>query len=112
MNFRIAEENCAAGELLTPAALDGSRIGVNYADAYVKAMNVELADGRKVSCKRRGLKLTLIVGERTGEALMRRIEYGPVAQEILRHALEDAAVAAGERFIVHDGVMYFGGGAA
>ncbi len=110
MNFKIAEENRAAEVLL--AAPDGSRIGVNYVDAYLKAMNVELADGRKVTCKRKGLKIALTVGERTGEALLRRLEHGPVAQQILRRALEEAATEAGERFAVIEGVMYFEGSEA
>ena len=106
MKLRITEENTEAESLIPPAALDGSGIGVNYTDAYVKPMNVELDDGRKVTCKRKGLKLTLTVGDRKGEALMRRIEHGPDVKAILRRALEAAAAEAGARFSVEDGVVY------
>jgi hypothetical protein len=81
-------------------------VGVNYADAYLKALKTTLEDGRKVLCKRRGLKLTLTVGEHKGEALLRRLDHGPDAKEILRHALEAAAAGAGARLTVEDGVIY------
>lgn len=106
MKVRIAEENREAGGLIPPAAPDGSGIGVNYADAYIKAMNVELEDGRKVSCKRRGLKIQLQIGEASGEALLRRLEHGPDVETILRHALEEAAENASSRFSVEDGGIY------
>jgi hypothetical protein len=110
--IRINDENTAAEALLPPAQPDGSRIGVNYVDAYLKALNVELADGRKAACKRKGLKLSLTVGDRAGEALLRRLDHGPDPRRILRAALEEAAAHAGERFLVEDGVMYFAGVAA
>ncbi len=106
MKLRITEENTAAEDLIPPAALDGSGIGVNHADAYIKAMNVELEDGRKVTCKRKGLKILLTVGDRKGEALMRRIEHGPDVKNILRQALEAAAAEAGTTFSVEDGVIF------
>ena len=106
MKLRIAEENTEAENLIPPAALDGSRIGVNHADAYIKAMNVDLEDGRKVTCKRKGLKVLLTVGDRKGEALMRRIEHGPDVKNILRRALEAAAAEAGTTFSVEDGVIF------
>jgi hypothetical protein len=110
--IRINEENIAAEALLPPAKPDSSRIGVNYVDAYVKALNVDLPDGRKSACKRKGLKLTLTIADRSGEALLRRLDHGPDPRRILRAALEEAAAIAGERFLVQDGVMYFAGGAA
>ena len=72
MKLRITEENTEAENLIPPAALDGSRIGVNHADAYIKAMNVDLEDGRKVTCKRRGLELTLAIGKQVGKGLKAR----------------------------------------
>ncbi len=106
MKLRITEENTEAENLIPPAALDGSRIGVNHADAYIKGMNVDLEDGRKVTCKRKGLKVLLTVGDRKGEALMRRIEHGPDVKNILRQALEAAAAEAGTTFSVEDGVIF------
>lgn len=105
--IRINEENVAAESLLPPAQPDGSRIGVNYTDAYLKSLNTEIEGGRKVAAKRKGLKITVTVGDRTGEGLMRRLEHGPDPRVILRKALEEAAGAAGEHFVVENGVMYF-----
>jgi hypothetical protein len=107
MRVRIAEENREAEALIPPAQPDGSKIGVNYADAYLKALNVALEDGRKVSAKRKGLKVLLQIGEQKGEALMRRLEHGPDPRAILRRAVEAAAEQAGARCIVEDGVIYF-----
>ena len=106
MKVRISEENTEAEQLLPPRQPDGSRIGVNYADAYIKPMNVELDDGRRVQCSRKGLKITLIIGERQGEAIMRRIEDGPDARQILLRALERAAEEAASQFSVQDGVIW------
>ena len=91
MKIHIASENKEAEKLIPPSEPDGSGIGVNYTDAYIKPLNVELEDGRKVTCKRKGLKITLAIGEATGEAIMRRIEHGPDVKHILRRALEAAA---------------------
>jgi hypothetical protein len=106
MKFRIGPESAAAEGLIPPAQSDGSRIGVNYADAYLKALGADLGDGRKVAAKRKGLKVLLTIGEAKGEAVMRRLEHGPDPRAILRRALEAAAEQAGARFLVEDGVMY------
>ncbi len=106
MKTRIADLNTEAEQLIPPAAPDGSRIGVNYVDAYIKPMNVELDGGTKVTCKRKGLKILLTIGDNQGEALMRRLEHGPDVKEILRHALETAAIAAGSSFCVEDNALY------
>jgi hypothetical protein len=106
MKTRLAEENRSAEALIPPAQPDGSRIGVNYADAYLKAMNIDLTDGRKVAVKRKGLKILLQIGERKGEGLMRRLENGPDVKNILRKAIEEAALAAGSRFWVEEGIIY------
>jgi hypothetical protein len=103
----IAAENTAAESLLPPAQPDNSRIGANYTDAYLKPLNTDLPDGRKLSCRRKGLKITLTVGDRTGEGLMRRIEHGPDPRAILRQALEDAAAGAGETIVIENGAVYF-----
>lgn len=106
MRAKVGQENAEAEKLIPPEKPDGSGVGVNYADAYVKAIKATLADGRKVSCKRRGLKLTLAVGERKGEGLLRRLEHGPDVKTILREALKEAAQGAGATFVVEDGVIY------
>ena len=105
MKIELGRENAKAEDLLPPGKRDGSKIGVNYADAYLKAIDGSLEDGGKVTCKRRGLKLTLTIGEKTGTALMRRLEDGPDPRVILRKALEEAAKEAGATFRVENGVM-------
>ena len=45
---------------------DGSNIGINYVDAWIKPLNIVLEDGTKIVCKRRGLKLTAKVGGSLG----------------------------------------------
>ncbi|MBI4603566.1 MAG: hypothetical protein HY721_16565 [Planctomycetes bacterium] len=102
----MAPEIAEAEALLPPAQRDGSGIGVNYADAYLKALNVELEDGRKVACKRKGLKVVLEIGAARGEGLLRRLEHGPDPRAILRKALEEAARGAGAAFSVEGGTMY------
>ena len=106
MKVRIAEENVEAEKLIPPAQPDGSGIGVNYVDAYVGVMNVELDDGSKVACGREGLKILLQIGDSKGEALLRRIDHGPDVRTILRKALEAAAEDANSRLSVEGGVIY------
>ena len=106
MKTRVAEENATACDLLPPAAPDGSGIGVNFVDAYLKPLNVTLDDGRTIACKRRGLNIELSIGDRAGEALLRRIEHGPDPKAILQQALQMAAAQAGAAIVVDDGVIY------
>ena len=74
---------------------DASGVGVNYVDAVLKAMKTTLPDGRKLLAKRRGLKITVKVGDAEGEALLRRLEHGPDVGEILARALAEAGAGAG-----------------
>ena len=106
MKHCLGPENTDADDLIPPREPDGSGIGVNYADAYLRAFAGELDDGRKTSCKRKGLKITLTVGDQSGEALLRRLEHGPDAKDILRRALESAASDAGFDFSVDAGQLY------
>jgi len=105
MRIELAPENKDAEKLLPESKDDGSGIGINYADAYIKPLKKILDDGRKVSCKRRGLELTLKIGDKTGKGLMRRLANGPDVKTILRESLNDAATDVGVVFAVEDGVM-------
>ena len=80
-------------------------LAVNYVDAYIKPMNVE-ADGHKITCKRKGLKVMLEIDDKKGEAIMRRIEHGPDVKNILRQALVTAAQQAESQFSVEDGGVF------
>ena len=106
MKVRVADENKDAEQFIPPAQPDGSRIGINYADAYLKVLKTTLEHGRKVVCKRRGLKITLTIGDKKGEGLMRRLDHGPDVKVILQNALQDAAKNAGAEFSVEDGALY------
>jgi hypothetical protein len=107
MKWRLAEENSGADDHLPEVKPDGSGVGINYADAYLKLIaKVLLEDGTRVTCSRRGIKLTMKIGDKAGEALLRRLEHGPDVRVILRKALCEAAANAGATFSVTDGVMY------
>ena len=71
---KLCDLNQAAKEKLSPTVNDKSGIGVHYIDAFIKPMNTKLEDGTRISCKRKGLKITLAVGAKKGEGLMRRLE--------------------------------------
>jgi hypothetical protein len=101
----LGPENQDADKLLPETKDDGSGIGINYADAYLKPFKKILEDGRKISCTRRGLQLSLKIGDKTGKGLMRRLQHGPDVKMILREALNEAASDAGAVFAVEDGMM-------
>jgi len=106
--IKICDENTGAEEKLPPQFADNSGIGLHYVDAYIKPLNVTLEDGRQVSCKRRGLKLTLAVGDNTGTGLMRRLDVGPDPKLMLQAALAEAAKAAEVKLVVADGAIHLG----
>jgi len=106
MKMRIADESPDAEGLIPPAQPDNSGVGVNYADAYIKPINTELENGEKLTCKRKGLKITLELGDRQGEALLRKREHGPDVTVILGKALAEAAQAIDATLTVEDGAMY------
>jgi hypothetical protein len=87
---------------LPPAFQDKSGIGVHYADAFVKPMNTMLPDGTRISCKRKGLKITLVVGTKKGEGLMRRLDVSRDPVAMLNAALQEAAKAAGVELQITD----------
>src|SRR5580700_2157530 len=92
---KLCDINAAAAEKLPPGFTDKSGIGVHYTDAFIKPMNTKLADGTRVSCKRKGLKITLAIGTKKGDGLMRRLEVSLDPVVMLKAALAEAARAAG-----------------
>ncbi len=92
---KVCDLNAAAKEKLPPAFSDKSGIGVHYTDAYIKPLNTKLEDGTRISCKRKGLKITLTVGTKKGEGLMRRLGVSKDPVVMLDAALQEAAKAAG-----------------
>ena len=92
---KLCDINPAAKEKLPPAFAEKSGIGSHYVDAFVKPMNTKLPDGTRVGCKRKGLKITLTVGTKKGEGLMRRLTVSNDPVIMLQAALQDAAKAAG-----------------
>ena len=99
---KICDINEAAKEKLPPKVPDKSGIGVHYTDAFIKPMNTKLPDGTRVSCKRKGLKITLAVGTKKGEGLMRRLEVSRDPLVMLQAALQEAAKAAGIELTMTD----------
>jgi hypothetical protein len=93
-----------------PAAIglpdDKSGIGVHYVDSYLKPMNVKLEDGTPVKAKRRGLKVTLTVGAKKGDGLMRRLDISPDPAVMLDAALQEAAKAAGVELTIENGAIF------
>jgi hypothetical protein len=69
-------------------------------------MNVTLEDGTKVKCKRRGLKISLAVGDKKGDGLMRRLEVSRDPVVMLDAALQEAAKAAEVALSVENGVIF------
>jgi hypothetical protein len=103
---KLCDVNAAAKEKLPPTFTDKSGIGVHYTDAFIKPMNTKLADGTRVSCKRKGLKITLAVGTKKGEGLMRRLQVSKDPVVMLSAALQDAAKAAGVELKITDSEIF------
>jgi hypothetical protein len=99
----IAVDRAAAEAWLPSAKPDFSGVGVNYADAFLKPFKLTLDDGRKLLCKRRGIKLSLTIADLKGEGLLRRLAHGPDVQHIFRKAMEEAAAQAGVGIAFVDG---------
>ena len=106
MRVKLCDVNAAAVEKLPAQTDDKSGIGVHYVDAWLKPMNVKLDDGTAVRAKRKGLKVTLQVGQAKGEGLMRRLAVSPDPVVMLEAALQEAARAAGVRLSVEDGGVW------
>ena len=103
MKFKLCDINSAALDKLPQHTGDKSGIGVHYIDAYLKPMNVKLEDGTRIKCKRRGLKISLAVGDKKGDGLMRRVALGPDPVVMLDAALAEAAKAAEVEISAVDG---------
>lgn len=100
--IKLCDINPTAKEKLPPNFPDKSGVGVHYIDAFVAPMNAALPDNIRVSCKRRGLKVSLRVGTKKGEGLMRRLQISKDPVVMLEHALEEAAKAAGVEIKITD----------
>jgi hypothetical protein len=106
MRVTIPADEAVLDTYLPSAKPDGSGVGVNYADQVLKLLKQTLPDGRKLAAKRRGLKVSVTIGERSGHAIMRRIEHGPDARVIFERALAEAAREAGAAFAREPGAVH------
>jgi len=97
-----------ATKQLPPGTPDKSGVGVHYVDAFIKPMNATLADGTSVTCKRRGLKVLLAVGEKKGEGLLRRLDVSKDPVKMLDAALREAAAGAGVELQITDDAIHIG----
>jgi hypothetical protein len=95
MKLMIPLDESQLESVLPPARPDGSGVGVHYADALLNCLKGTLPDGRKLAARRRGLRLTVTIGEASGAALLRRLEHGPDPRSIVERALEAATLDAG-----------------
>src|SRR5580692_2880647 len=100
--IKLCDINPAAKDKLPPVFAEKSGIGSHYVDAFVKPMNTKLPDGTRVGCKRKGLKITLTVGTKKGEGLMRRLVVGKDPVIMLEAALQEAAGVAGVALKISD----------
>ena len=108
--LKLCDIDPTAVQKLPPAFPDKSGIGVHYVDTFIKSMNRQLDDGTRIACKRRGLKITLTVGGKKGEALMRRLDVSKDPVVMLRTALEEAARAAAVELEVSETEILLGFG--
>jgi hypothetical protein len=106
MRVKLPLDEARAEPFLPESKADGSGVGINYADALLKPVRLTLEDGRKVTIKRRGLKLTLAIGDKTGDGLLRRLQHGPEVKAMVREALREAARNAGAEIHFEDGSVY------
>ena len=100
--IKLCDINPAAKDKLPPAFPDKSGVGVHYMDAFIAPMNAALPDNVRVSCKRKGLRVTLRVGTKKGDGLMRRLEVSKDPVVMLQAALQEAAKAAGVELQITD----------
>jgi len=106
MRIRIGDVNPKAEGWLPENEPDGSGVGVNYTDAYLKPIKLTLEDGRKLKATRRGLEVRLTLGTVTGAGLLRRREHGTDVRAMLRRALDEAAEEIGVELVEEDGALW------
>ena len=103
---KICDVNKEAVEKLPGKVADKSGIGVHYVDAYLKPIKGKLEDGTRIACKRKGLKIMLKIGEKSGDGLMRRLDVDKNPVVMLQAALMEAAKNAGvELKITEDEIL-------
>jgi hypothetical protein len=106
MKVKLPLDEAQAEPFLPENKSDGSGVGINYVDALLKPVKLTLEDGRKVAFKRRGLKITLTLGDKTGEGLLRRLQHGPEVKTIVREAVREAARNVGVDITFEGGAAY------
>ena len=106
MRVKLPLDEAQAAPFLPENKSDGSGVGINYADALLKPVKLTLEDGRKIAFKRRGLKLTMTLGDKTGEGLLRRLQHGPEVRDMVREALREAARNVGAEIHFEGGSAY------
>ncbi|MFO1406747.1 MAG: hypothetical protein U1F08_04335 [Steroidobacteraceae bacterium] len=106
MRITIPVDEAAVDAWSPSAKPDGSGVGVNYADQVLKLVKQTLPDGRKLAAKRRGLRITVTLGDRTGQAIMRRLDHGPDTRVIFERALAEAAREAGATLTREPGALH------
>jgi hypothetical protein len=105
VKMKLADVNPSALDKLPAKTDDKSGIGVHYVDAYLKPLTTTLEDGTRVTCKRRGLRILLSVGDAKGSGLMRRLAVGNDPVAMLAAALQEAAAETGVRLeVAPDGI--------
>jgi hypothetical protein len=106
MRVTIPIDEAQANAHLPEVKADGSGAGINYADQILKHFKLTLTDGRKMIAKRRGLKITLTIGDKIGEAIMRRIDNGPDVKNIFYKALGEAGLNVGATISIEAGQIH------
>ncbi len=106
MRVTIPTDETLLDTYLPSAKPDGSGVGVNYADQVLKLMKQTLPDGRKLVAKRRGLKVSVSIGDSSGHSIMRRIDHGPDTRVIFERALVEAAREAGAALTREPGAVH------
>jgi hypothetical protein len=69
-------------------------------------MNTKIENDVRVACKRKGLKVTLTVGTKKGEGLMRRLDVSRDPVVMLQAALQEAAKGAGVELKITDSEIF------
>ena len=106
MRVELATVSPKADEFAAADFDDDSGVGIRYADLLLKPVRATTEDGRKIKIKRRGLKLTLSVGDAKGTGLRRRLEHGPDKKTMFTAAMNEAAAEVGARFLEEEGALF------